>query len=563
MPSNKAPDRHVIAATSLRLETFLADTIQTYEKRIRSAERDIHTIDRLVLRSEAQEREKALEPTHSQVKACRRRFLNAKRKSGLGWLLSPVQTFQTWRGWRQAQERHTQAASSFDAPVAQAQRATEIDAHNHAVEEQRHRRPALKATLESCRTRHSALIKFQKAAAAPMAAARDEGWLDDDFARHFENIASLAQEGHISDATKLLPKLVFQSRPSTAAYTGWQQEAKDILVDIYRGSIGVPVTGALTDIAQGSAELAVSSMRDAPAREMASCSHPADQWQLLPVLAASPQHFTVDVLWAIYWGMLQCEQKMAEFLADTTAHEDILNGRFSALFEKWLTEWAAKRIPDFGYPSASSYLGTLQLANTSEEARTGADLGVIISLNVGGLRCRKAVLLQAKRAKRGIADVGSTKGQLPKLSRLPCAGYYLFYHESPSTPFPPVPTVSSAGLLQQRLLEMQKDTEARYLPLDVRTNGWDWASFVSFGLCNVQSDIGENFDTIEDALSILGSGSTGELPQYIHVVAIEDEPYVLELKRRLREHYRSMPENKHLRARSRKKRSHDGRELGR
>ena len=73
--------------------------------------------------------------------------------------------------------------------------------------------------------------------------------------------------------------------------------------------------------------------------------------------------------------------------------------------------------------------------------------------------------------------------------------------------------------------------EAHYLRLDVRACGWDWASFVSFGLCNAQSDIGETFDTFDDALSILGSGSTGYLPRYVYVVAIENEPYVLELKK--------------------------------
>lgn len=562
MPSKKASDRHVLAVTSLRLKELLVDEIQTFEKRIRATEQDIHKIDMLVLRSEVKEREKALEPTSSQLKRCSRHYLHIKRKIGLGWLFTPVQTFQAWQDWRQAQERQAQAASNFDAPEAQAQRAADIDAHNYAVKEQRHRLPGLTTTLKTCRSRHAALTKFQKAAAAPIAAACNEGWLADDFAEHFESIAALVQQGHILNATKYLPKLIFQTCPSAEAYACWRQEAQDILNNVYRSSIGVPITGALTDIVQGSAELAVASMREAPARNLASCSHPTDQWQLLPLLAASPLHFTVDVLWAIYWGMLQCEQQMAVLLADTKAHEDILNGRFSAYFENWLTEWAAKRISAFGYPSASSYLGTLQLANTPEEARTGADIGVIISLNVGGLRCRKAVLLQAKRAKRGVADIGSTKGQLPKLSRLPNASYYLFYHESPSTLFPPVPTVSSAELLRQRILDMQKDPGARSLKLDVRTSGWDWASFVSFGLCNEQSDIGEKFDTIENALSILGSGSMGELPQYIHVVAIENEPYVLELKKKLREYYRSITEKEYQNSRSRKQRSYDGPELG-
>ena len=108
---------------------------------------------------------------------------------------------------------------------------------------------------------------------------------------------------------------------------------------------------------------------------------------------------------------------------------------------------------------------------------------------------------------------------------------------------------SPAEHLQQRLFDTQRDLEARYLPLDARMSGWDWASFVSFGLCNVQSDTGEKFDTIEDILSVSCSGSTGQLPRYIHV-AIENEPYVVELKKRLREHYRSMPEKKRQKAKS-------------
>jgi hypothetical protein len=169
----------------------------------------------------------------------------------------------------------------------------------------------------------------------------------------------------------------------------------------------------------------------------------------------------------------------------------------------------------------------------------GADIGVIIALNIGGLVCRKAVLLQAKRAKDWEADVGSRKGQLPKLSKLPRGGYYLFYHESPELRFDsPVPTVSSAQALQQLVLDANKDPKATSLKLDVRASGWDWASFFSFGLCDAASDIGEPFDTIDDAMRILGSGETGELPLRLYLLAIEDEPFTLELKQRLRHQYR-------------------------
>ncbi|EHA14565.1 hypothetical protein [Halomonas sp. HAL1] len=560
-----APERKMLKATSHRLTSFLGSATQNLEQKIRATEQVIREIDSLALRKEAQEREDTLKPTYSQMEICRKRFLNAKRKSGLGYLFTPVSTFRNWREWKHAQKEHAQAACKFDAPSTQTLRAAAIHSHNHKVEVERSKRSEQSAALKSYRSQYKALTDFQKAAASPMAAAGGEGWLAGDFAEYFENIAALVQKGYIADATRLLPKLVFQARPSKDTYVGWQQEAEGILNAVYRSHNGLLVTGGFSEIVRASAKLAMTSMCSASAEKIASCSHPADQWQLLPLQAASPLNFNVDVLWTIYWAMLQCEQQMAELLADTKAHEDILNGRFSANVENWLTGWAAKRIQDYGYPSSYSYLGTLQLANTTEETRTGADIGVIIALNVGGLRCRKAVLLQAKRAKQGIANVGSTKGQLPKLSKLPRAGYYLFYHESPTTPFCPVPTVSSAELLQQHILDMQKSPEACNLPLDVRTSGWDWASFFSFGLCDAQSEIGETFDTFEDALSILGSGSTGHLPQYVYVVAIENEPYVLELKKKLREYYHSMPDKERQKAINkshRKQRNYDGPELG-
>lgn len=564
MTSNHLSDRHALAATSRTLASFLSRTLDTLDQHIRAKEQEILRIKGLALRSEEQEHEAALSPIRTQAEARRKRFLQVRQKSRLGWLLSPVKTFRAWHDWRHTRNQYAQAERHFDEPDIKARRTRDIAVHNCDVEKERSKQPALKRALASYQARHTAFTKFKKAAAAPMDAACGEGWLAADFAKNFENIAALVQADRVAEATKLLERLVFQIRPSEADYARWQQEAQKIRDRAYRDHAGIPATGAFTEIAKASAKLAIASMRDAPAQKLALYSHPADQWQLLPLLATSPQHLTIDVLWTVYWSMFQCAQQTADFLSGTKAHEDPLNGRFSAYVESWLSGWAAKRIPQFGYPKSSSYLGTLQLASKAEEARVGADLGVIISLNVGGLRCRKAVLLQAKRAEQGIANLGSGKGQLPKLSSLPRAGYYLFYHESPSTPYPPVPTVSSAEALQQCALDEQKDPGSRHLRLDVRTSGWDWASFVSFGLCNPTSDLGEPFDTIEDAFRILGSGSTGHLPQHLFLVAIEDEPYVLELRKRLREHYRDTPEKKYQKAMDkhrRSPRSHDGPEF--
>lgn len=564
MTPNHLSDRHALAATSRTLASFLSRTLDTLDQHIRAKEQEILRIKGLALRSEEQEHEAALSPIRTQAEARRKRFLQVRQKSRLGWLLSPVKTFRAWHDWRHTRNQYAQAERHFDEPDIKARRTRDIAVHNCDVEKERSKQPALKRALASYQARHTAFTKFKKAAAAPMDAACGEGWLAADFAKNFERIAALVQTDRVSEATKLLKTLVFQNCPSETVYAHWQKEAQDIRDKAYCDHTGIPTTGAFTEIARASAHLAAANMLEEPARKLALRPHPADQWLLLSLLATSPQHFTIDVLWTIYWSMFRCAQQMANYLSGPKTHEDLLNGRFSANLEAELSGWAAERIPKFGYPKSSSYLGTLQLASTTEEARLGADLGVIISLNVGGLRCRKAVLLQAKRAKHGIANVGSNKGQLTKLSSLPKAGYYLFYHESPSTHAPPVPTVSSADALQQCLLDEQKDPGSRHLPLDVRTTGWDWASFVSFGLCNPSSDLGEPFDTIEDAFHILGSGSTGHLPQHLFLVAIEDEPYVLELRKRLREHYRDTPDKRYQKTmpkRQRSPRSHDGPEF--
>ncbi|CAN0184331.1 unnamed protein product [Ectocarpus sp. 12 AP-2014] len=564
MTSNHVSGRHALAATSRTLTSFLSHTIGALARQIRATEQEIRRIKGLAFRTEEQERETALSLTRTQAVTRRKRFLQVRQKSGVGWLLSPANTFRAWRDWRHTQDQYAQAERQFDEPEVKAQRTRDIAVHNRDVEEQRSKQPALNKNLASYQTQHAMLAKFQKAATAPMAAACGEGWLATDFAKNFENIAALVQTGRVAEAVKLLEKLVFQIRPSTAVYARWQQEAQDIRDKAYSGHTGIPATGAFTEIARASAHLAAANMLEEPARKLVLCPHPADQWQLLPLLATSPQHYTIDVLWTIYWSMFRCAQQMAIYLSGPITHEDPLNGRFSTYLETELSGWAAERIPKFGYPKSSSYLGTLQLASTTEEARVGADLGVIISLDVGGLKCRKAVLLQAKRAKHGVANVGSNKGQLAKLSSLPRAGYYLFYHESPSTHSPPVPTVSSAEALQQCVLNAQKNAESRHLSLDVRTTGWDWTSFVSFGLCNPSSNLGEPFDRIEDALRILGSGTTGRLPRHLFLVAIEDEPYVLELRKRLHEYYRDTPEKGYLKTihkHRRPSRSHDGPEF--
>jgi hypothetical protein len=183
-------------------------------------------------------------------------------------------------------------------------------------------------------------------------------------------------------------------------------------------------------------------------------------------------------------------------------------------------------------------MGTLEIASTSEETCLGADIGLIIELNIGDLVCRKVALFQAKKSKHGVADLGSNTGQLRKLAAQTQMGFYLFYHQLLDPLRPPAPTVASARALEERAIELGKSRDATSLSLNVRKMGWDWASFVSFGLCQPNSPWGEPFNTAADALDKLGGGNPGNLPKYLHLIAIADEDHVSALSEQIRQHYR-------------------------
>ncbi|MBE8593453.1 hypothetical protein IQK56_22450 [Pseudomonas sp. MAFF 301449] len=522
----------------------LSQTLTVLSERISQAQASIAAIDRLSLRSAERERTRALAPTQACVQQCQQQFDRHKGEGrGFGWLLSPLATHQASVELKAARLQHEQAILAFDEPAITAQRNSDIDEHNRYVAGQHEEQLKLKDLLAELLKSQRQLKDFELAAAGALAAAKGDGWLAPDFAVNLARVMDLVREVKMPQAHDCLGQLVFQKTPDVAAYAKLRKCAEGIRERANRDHFGVAVTGGFPNIVAASAGLAAANMQRDPARQLLQCRQTADQWQLLSQLATSPTHLSIDVLWAIYWAMFQCQQEMARFLNSAAAIEDLLNGRFSAYVEHWLGSWASKQVPKFGYPMSQSFLGTLQLAGKPEESRLGADLGVIISLNIGGLICRKAVLLQAKRAKDWVADVGSKKGQLPKLSKLPRGGYYLFYHESANLQLATaVPTVSSAQALEQLLLTAGKNPDGTYLPVDVRETGWDWASFISFGLCDAHSQIGEPFDTIDDALRILGSGETGALPLRLFVVAIEDEPYVLEMAQRVREHYVDLQE---------------------
>jgi len=519
------------------LETLLTSKAEDLETRIALVERDIQRIGALTRLSEDDERSQTLTESRTSLTQAERLRAQVRETSGFGGLRTPIETFRHWREVKQARAAHATAEAAFDAPDAKAERDARIADHNHQVHLERTRLPSLNQQRTFLKSEQSAVDQLRNLAIDSIRAARNSGWLAPDFSQRFLRLAALVENDDIDRATVWLATLVFQRRPPDSLYEQWHREAVDLRTKAYQQYAGMAASGAYTEITQHSSQLAVPTLRKEATATLATYDHPAHQWQALSALLADPRQFRTDALWAVYWAMRQCGQWVAEAASESDAHEDVFTGKVTAQIDRWLTGWATERISQFGYPEVSSYLGTLEIASTTEETRLGADIGLIVDLHIGDLVCQKVALFQAKKGKHGFANVGSNSGQLSKLAKRPSTGFYLFYHQSTYPVIAPAPTVCTAHELADEVTRLGKEVNAVHLPLDVRAMGWDWASFISFGLCHPGSQVGESFSTIEEAFTALGNGDARHLPKYLHVIAIADEPRVMALRTKVHEHY--------------------------
>jgi len=546
MSSLHALNRSTATQTANDLSAYIGTMITTLKQKITESEQEIKDIDSLTPLLAATERSKALRPTQERLQAHQLDVDKlAEEYYGFGWLFNRKNTKAAQALRDAAMKHHNQVIADWNAPGAQAQLTKKITQDYQNVRARKDEKPVIERKLAGSKQLLKAFEVFERASNDALSAASGKAWLAGTFTATLSQIEGLVRQDQVSKATALLGTLVYQKRPTDTDYDTLQNEAERIREEVYRDHYGVPVTGGFGEIVGASAKLAAANMESPWDSQLLSHTEPAIQWQELTQILTSPLTFSIDVLWSIYWAMLQCEDQMAKFLSSAVVKEDPLNGRFSAYVDSWLSQWASKQIPKFGYPASQSYLGTFHLAGTPEESRVAADIGLIISLNVGGLVCRKVALLQAKRAKDWVADVGSKKGQLTTLSSQELTGYYLFYHESPGFKLaPPVPTVSSALALQSLLVAANRGTLGKKILLDVSKSGWDWASFITFGLCDPVSAVGQSFDTIDHAFQILGNDETGELPQHLFLLAIEDEGYVRDLQLQVRARYPSVDKPK-------------------
>lgn len=505
---------------------------------------EINRIERLTPLSESDERARTMAASRDGLELAQRSFDQFKAAAGWAGWREPVRRWKLGQALRLAQSEHDRVKAIFDSAEEHSARTARIDAHNQAMQREVDRLPTLRTSLEAQRRLNGSLSEFRAQSEHALRAAREDGWLAASFAKNFLLMAQAVRARNFPQALHHLGALIFQRRPSDQVYEALQQEAAIAVEKAYRTYNGFAAAGAYGQVARRSISMVRPALRVPALGRLDRLAHPADQWQLLAEVLGDPRMYETDALWAVYWAMFQCGQALSQSLAAADAHEDIFTGELAGYLKSGVARFTADRIQRFGYPAQRSYLGLLQNASMSEEARLGADIGVIVDIDVGSLVCRKVALLQAKKAMDGFADVGSGRSQLARLSANPQIGFYMFYHQASLPLRSPGPTVCSATELAAWATDSGHSPEAEHLRINVRERGWDWAAFMSFGLCQPESTVGAPFRDADDALRVLGGGDPAHLPRFLHVVAIADEARVQALDAAIKRHYRAMQQQR-------------------
>lgn len=219
-------------------------------------------------------------------------------------------------------------------------------------------------------------------------------------------------------------------------------------------------------------------------------------YSLFTELAANPGAFDPPPIWALFWAAVEASGKFHDIYVPYWSHEERLTGHLvTQLLERiddFHASWASLA-DDGGSPQTGMRLAYFDTAASRREALTGADLGLVIHGNIGGSgEFFKVVKLQAKKANaKGKCRIDLD--QIGPLTSIPNLGYHLFYHFADATSGTPAPTVCAAAEFMRDAEAARKNRPKGDLGsrvLDVESRGWDFATFLAFGVADPQSDIG-------------------------------------------------------------------------
>ncbi|MBV6829935.1 hypothetical protein [Xanthomonas euvesicatoria] len=357
---------------------------------------------------------------------------------------------------------------------------------------------------------------------------RRGAWIAANTARELSEILVLTKANDPLSAAAKIKSLSFQRLPPEEVFDHWKKITGSYAAEITQKSVGYVALAPFLGLTEPSLELAKHQCKPTAWRSHISTSqHPADRWLALATHLADPASILEHVHWIIYWSFFSELQQFAGEIRSGHPSEDVLTGRLMAYLNRRLTTWGKQSLEQLGYPNAKAILKFVHTAGGGAEAITGADIGIIVNIDVGKLKVAKVALLQAKISHRGEADIGSKKSGMAKLTQLQKLNdrdrdFYLIYHVASGPSLPMLPTITTASHFREILGQDDAALEKEHITVKTREVGWDFASFITFGLCTANSAIGKTVPSGINPLEVLTENGATSLPRYVLVVSLSD-----------------------------------------
>ncbi len=264
--------------------------------------------------------------------------------------------------------------------------------------------------------------------------------------------------------------------------------------------------------------------------------YPRQQFRhFLNRVLTSPSYFHPRCIWALFWALAKAEHEFLFRYVPFWSHEERLTGHFvSQIIERTLEYrelWSELDLNQFGEKSSELEIYYADTSAGRREALTGADLGFIIHAVLPKQReFFKVARFQAKKVSRS-GNARIDLDQTRTLIRHPELGYYLFYHFMDQRVWSLTPTVRRASDYKHKIEEIEKENEKRLkgklgeASLPARSDGYDFASFVTFALSDPAAEHGLIASSPAEALRLLMAGCEAlSEPSRVMIVTLGSPP---------------------------------------
>lgn len=232
-------------------------------------------------------------------------------------------------------------------------------------------------------------------------------------------------------------------------------------------------------------------------------------------LLGTPASFDPRPFWSLFWALAKAEHQFLMKHVPFWSNEERLTGH--------LVSQMTERIDEFGghwtalsadaQRESRCEIWYADTATARQEKITGADLGLVVHAKLPDKRdFFKVARFQAKKADlngQSVIDLD----QIDALTRTDDLGYLLFYHQLDGKRWCPAPTVISASNFRSAVEAAQSKPHPKgslgKVPFDARGGGWDFATFVTFGVGDPSAECGVLANDPGDAVRTLTSGGNG------------------------------------------------------